>query len=179
MKCVRLRFMWRWGMSFLAIVFIAGTVLSWFYFFGGGRADDRPLEPGKQHEWSEYSIMAGDGRIWVALIPNCSLELRDEPASYGVWYEFQKRDEFLKLLYWMQGGPVYGVQITRPTQGGAEYSIHFSGFIPGGFFGLLAGWSWFGVWRKRRIARQVRCLGCGYSLVGLDGGVCPECGEEI
>ncbi len=177
MRRWRLRLIWRWGVTVLALVFFAGTVLSWFYYFGGERISERPQEPGKQYVWGEYSVMAGDGRIWVTLIPNCSDALRSVPVSFGTWYEFHRRDEYLKLLYWMQGGPVYGFQVTRPTHGGAEYSFHFSGFIPSGFFGLLGGWSWHRVLRKRRLACQVRCGSCGYLLVGLDGGVCPECGE--
>ncbi len=31
-------------------------------------------------------------------------------------------------------------------------------------------------WRRNR---RGSCVGCGYSLVGLDGGVCPECGGEV
>ena len=163
-------------MSLLAILFLAGTVLSWFYYFGGGRISDRPQEPGKQQEWSEYSVMAGDGRIWVTLIPNCNDALRSAPVSFGTWYEFHRRDEYLKMLYWMQGGPVYGLQFTRPTQGGAEYSFHISGFVPSGLFALLAGWSWRGVLKRKKILRMGCCLGCGYSLREIDGGVCPECG---
>lgn len=43
---------------------------------------------------------------------------------------------------------------------------------------LLMFWSWWlvrGVRRGRRLAGC--CEGCGYLLEGLDGGVCPECGE--
>lgn len=37
-----------------------------------------------------------------------------------------------------------------------------------------SGWLVRGVKRRRRLAGC--CVGCGYSLVGLEGGVCPECG---
>lgn len=43
---------------------------------------------------------------------------------------------------------------------------------------VMVGWSWWlvrGVKRRRRLVGC--CVGCGYSLEGLDGGVCPECGE--
>ena len=33
--------------------------------------------------------------------------------------------------------------------------------------------------RKRRREFVGSCGGCGYSLVGLNGGVCPECGGEV
>jgi len=42
---------------------------------------------------------------------------------------------------------------------------------------LMVAWSWWlvrGVKRRRWLAGC--CVGCGYSLEGLDGGVCPECG---
>ena len=32
--------------------------------------------------------------------------------------------------------------------------------------------------RDRRLTRHERCPACGYSLAGLPGGVCPECGRE-
>ena len=34
---------------------------------------------------------------------------------------------------------------------------------------------WFVRWVR---GRRGCCVSCGYSLVGLDGGVCPECGGE-
>ncbi len=44
---------------------------------------------------------------------------------------------------------------------------------------VMVGWSAWLIWNQRR-RRQLNsgcCGGCGYSLEGLDGGVCPECGE--
>lgn len=32
--------------------------------------------------------------------------------------------------------------------------------------------------RVRSILRKGRCIGCGYDLSGLGGGVCPECGRQ-
>lgn len=32
--------------------------------------------------------------------------------------------------------------------------------------------------KKQLRILEDRCVGCGYSLVGLDGGVCPQCGEK-
>jgi hypothetical protein len=43
---------------------------------------------------------------------------------------------------------------------------------------LMLGWSGLLYWNPGRRRRLVAgcCVGCGYSLAGLDGGVCPECG---
>ena len=35
------------------------------------------------------------------------------------------------------------------------------------------------LWRTDRRAMPWQCPKCGYDLRGLDGGVCPECGESI
>lgn len=38
-------------------------------------------------------------------------------------------------------------------------------------------WFWFGLFRRWRWGRGNRCLGCGYSLVGVVAARCPECGR--
>ena len=43
---------------------------------------------------------------------------------------------------------------------------------------ILAGWSLWLVRGRQKLRRLVGCCGeCGYSLEGLAGVVCPECGE--
>jgi hypothetical protein len=48
--------------------------------------------------------------------------------------------------------------------------------LPLMLFGVLSSYSVLEERRRRRVFAGL-CGGCGYSLAGLDGGVCPECGE--
>ena len=47
---------------------------------------------------------------------------------------------------------------------------------PSVLFAILSYYSFLSERRRRRILAG-HCGGCNYSLHGLDGGVCPECGE--
>jgi hypothetical protein len=60
---------------------------------------------------------------------------------------------------------------------GVQHGVYFSGLIAGGLLGLCTLPSWVGVGKRRFRRRRGCCLWCGYSLDGLSGGVCPECGE--
>jgi hypothetical protein len=45
---------------------------------------------------------------------------------------------------------------------------------------LMLGWSLWLVQGQRKLRRGIGyCTGCGYSLVGLNSCVCPECGERV
>tara|TARA_R110000744_G_scaffold99509_1_gene192002 strand:- start:791 stop:1339 length:549 start_codon:yes stop_codon:yes gene_type:complete len=50
--------------------------------------------------------------------------------------------------------------------------------LPLMLFGVLSFYAALEERRRRRILAGL-CGGCAYSLTGLDGGVCPECGEEM
>ena len=46
---------------------------------------------------------------------------------------------------------------------------------------VMVVWSGWLVWKRRELRVRRRrgcCVGCGYLLDGLEGGVCPECGAE-
>ena len=165
-------------MTLLALVAIGGTVLSWFYYYGGGCTVVDPYENDGWGRWSRYSLMAAEGRVWISQTPACSSCWGSPPSESSSRLSFYKPDPFYKEigLYW-GSNPFLGTQTIGSTNG-TEYQTYFSGFLPGGFFGLLAAWSWCGAWKRRRLSRQGCCSGCGYSLEGLGEGVCPECGEE-
>jgi len=177
MRRGRLRSCWRWGVTLIAAVLVVGTVLSWFYYLRLGYAVDQPRMPGEQRVWSEYSAVVGEGRIWVDLLPRCSDVFRSEPSSFGFQSDLNQQRSIYRAAYWMYGDRIWGLEIDRSNQGGSHTRIYLSGFVPAGIFGLLSAWSWIGVLRRRNKLREGGCQACGYSLAGLDGGVCPECGE--
>lgn len=61
--------------------------------------------------------------------------------------------------------------------------ISVSSYLPAGIAVVLGvvlfGFTRFRLWIMEVGLDSVECSSCGYSLVGLDGGVCPECGGEV
>lgn len=45
--------------------------------------------------------------------------------------------------------------------------------------GLAVWWITRAILGRTFVVRQMECVGCGYSLVGLTSDICPECGNEI
>lgn len=173
----RLRLVGRWGVSLFALVLIGGTVLSWFYYFGWTKRVVAPFRNDRT------VLMAGDGRVWITLRRpvrrSCFANLYETPqVGSSSEFVFTVAREYMQDAYQIGWGNQFAGRINFGSSSVPKYQYYFSGFIPGGFIGLLAMWSWRGVWKRRKLSLLGCCVGCGYSLAGLDGGVCPECGGE-
>ena len=175
MKRGRLRLIGRWGVSFLAVMFLGATVLSWFYHTGVEYIYVHPYGSERYGDWNQHSVYIVDGRVWLIRIDTAYPGWNYHFGLSGFYKQLHPRDSSFKDSMSLDGNLFLGWKSIITSFGpGRQY--YFSGFIPAGIFGLLAAISWRGVWLKRRLSRKGCCDGCGYSLVGLDGGVCPECG---
>ncbi len=125
----------------------------------------------------EFRVDARDGRLTIYVsswwVGNPS------PSSRflwtGGWCGAGEIEESVGLRWW-DGPRWFGVgNRIRMLSDGVDVPLVY----PVVFLGVWSGWLFWGRRRVRVWGRSGRCVGCGYSLEGLDGGVCPECGDGV
>ncbi len=92
----------------------------------------------------------GDGR--KPLATDLSINMRAAPEPFVWWFVVQWPAPESRAWAWVVGVPLWSLLV-------------------------LAGVPGFFLWRRHlRERRAGGCAACGYSLVGLAGAKCPECG---
>jgi len=174
MKRGRLRTVGRWGVwVFTALVLISVPVSFW--------AEPEVMvvyyhEAGSQK--SMYGVWLVDGRLRVARDPVYQPNFLDSRSLETSWANrvtvepgFNTGQIHYRVSWW--AAPTR--QVPSWIFGSRPQALDLPIVYP---TVLLIAWSWWLVTRRRQLAAGC-CVGCGYSLAGLDGGVCPECGEKI
>jgi hypothetical protein len=179
MKRGRLKSVGRWGVwVFTALVLISIPVSVWVkpgLFIQYERPDAaRVLE-----SWSLHLI---DGRVvwlsdkpqtsagWIARNPRFGAQLVEADPGWRVWVGV----EVDRVGFHRFSGSWLKPTVERHQVFGSWIGVPL--ICPAV---LLLVWSGVLIWNPtmRRRLKKGCCEACDYSLAGLDGGVCPECGE--
>lgn len=166
---------WRWGVSLIAVVVLTGTVYSRFYYYGVEYIFVSPYGSASYGDWKQRSVFMIDGQVWLVAIDSEHPAWTHHQGVTGFSYQYHSRHSHFKETISLYGRGLLGWRAVNSSVGPTR-QVYCSGYILGGVLALFAAWSWWGAWRRRKLFREGSCVGCGYSLVGLDGGVCPECG---
>ncbi len=177
MKCQRLRTVGRWSVWVFTAFLIFGTVLSFILQL---RA---VIDRGTEESGITYAIRLSNGvMIYERLAYQADVEY-SQPLTPAVlqdlntkrwsglhweldWNSVRKIGRASKrLTVWKCFVP------TRPHV--SAFSVPLVSLL---LLFLVLSRILYLYDRGRRRALQKSCVGCGYSLAGLDGGVCPECG---
>jgi len=177
----KLRATVRWAATALACGFIGVSAVSWLVRFG--IRWDVFGEDGRSRD----TVFFANGRIWIASQPEWIVDWAHDRLGFwgvGVWSSRASKSLPMTEPYFFGVNPymgtnAYGGLFSVQYATGVQRGVYFSGLIAGGLLGLCALPAWVGVSKRRLRVRRGCCLGCGYSLEGLTGGVCPECGERI
>lgn len=123
---------------------------------------------------------------------NCQLALSLNETSTQ-WANLGLAEGRVALILWDMDSVAPGSNLKDPRFEVTEFSLDPSFFITGGkswgttahliavplwFPLLLIATSTAYLWHTDRRAKPWQCPKCRYDLRGLDGGVCPECGES-
>ncbi len=166
----KLRSCGRWCIWASTLAIIALTVASMFTGFwieiAYEYADDAQT-------MSRASIEINETRIWVDYHPRQRQPWRDLPdpgfrvSATSIDYSSAVIDSH----WWTGIQRWWGGSITGTSRGWSVPLVYPAV--------LMLGWSLLLVWIRRKQWHRVgRCSDCGYSLEGLNGKVCPECGEK-
>lgn len=175
MKRGRLRSVGRWGVfAVTALVLISIPVSVWVEpgMSIVGRQYQKPNT--KQVLDTLYFVDVVELRFRILHDPSHVPNLLGGALPKDEWrfYFWQNSGQAINRLGWLSR-PV--MRSFNSPGGGILREIDCPLVYPAG---LMMGWSVWLIWApsRRRMKGLGRCAGCGYSLAGLDGGVCPECG---
>ena len=173
----RRRIGWHWITSVLLLVCVALVAISWV------SRSSIIIEIVGRSSWDRYGFYLHFGQAEFLYGPNC------EPLTSGhIIFDNQfpnatnaKTSFFERPLSYTVPSEIRSVfgYYKAGHINGTDHVVHFSTLLPTLVFGLLTVLFWtHHVQRKRRQGEAV-CAECGYSLAGLDCGVCPECGDGV
>ena len=134
------------------------------YFFDRDRRD---------YSGSRFGLIGS--AYCTRFVPEPYSELDD--AEYELLSPFEmdervSRDREHRKAEALRSYELRGRSIARPAEILLSSII---GWIPGVLLFWMTVWAWM---RRARI-KPGSCSNCGYSLEGLKGNVCPECGEQF
>jgi len=170
-KRSRLRFVGRWGVWVCTGFVLIGLALS--IWTSIGFKVTRVFKGQKFYYQTVMSAGFDHGRLKMEYIPKLGFSFHDpSPREPGWKYGFQAPYQI-----WMNGDPRWW----GPPHFGQVLRISYQLEMPLAYLGAFTVlWSWWLVrGAKRRRGLIGCCEHCGYSLEGLDGGVCPECGDGV
>ena len=106
-----------------------------------------------------FRLLVSTGRVVHSYDPASVLGLDVEYWSRWPTAEKRSTARWLSPVWWVGGQAIRGpeVSLIYPCVLGVVWSVL--------------------IWRRRPRFGEGHCSACGYSLEGLAGGVCPECGE--
>ena len=113
----------------------------------------------REQQWIEIRA----GYVCVSRLPediwtNDLVQLGNSNRQRGITFERQ-RPHLAKILW--------------PTRSGMAIIVPLGMPIAGTMIAAIALWRF-----SRRVVRHGCCANCGYSLIGNESGICPECGVE-
>jgi len=163
----KLRTVVRWGVwvcTGLLVILISISI--WL------RPGARVFHNSKTHTNRGVILDLSDGRFRILYASRSPVQHSVQPKNtmlingfdfeyWDRWPTAEKRNtaRWLSPVWWVGGSSIRGpeVSLIYPALIGAVWSVL--------------------IWRRRPRFVAGHCPGCGYSLVGLSRGVCPECGE--
>jgi len=123
-------------------------------------------------DYSEERLKADLDRVWALRDQGVNID-RPRYGTQRLWFRAPIRMQHSKGMFALptlrhrtrQGQWDYGeLNISMP--------ISYALLLSGACSGML-------IWVRRRRAHEDECQSCGYSLEGLMGETCPECGATI
>ncbi len=174
-KRTKLRGVGRWGVwvcTFLVVVSIPVSV--WIVPSAGVNSRRVNLRPIDKIRWVELV----EGRLLFASLPALDVSkgrvLSDQELSEfktGLTFSFRTEPNRNRVVRFHQAWGKPPKLFNNQFVAGLDIPLVY-------LAALLVGWSWWLWWGMKRQRWLAGCCeGCGYLLEGLDGGVCPECGE--
>lgn len=170
MKRQRLRVIGRWGVWGCAVLVSLLAVSSiWLRVGIGIQIPDvrRAYEPRR------VLIGVSNTHLWVQDYSRYSLRVGfsgGQPHTKGLRVEALNRDEFPEARF-------MDVLLPAAVHGGESRGSYQRYSFPLVYpMIVLLGWSLLLIYGCHKRKGVGCCCACGYSLVGLDGVVCPECG---
>jgi len=103
------------------------------------------------------SVITGD--LWIECWPT---SLSGSKLRFSAWWRFRE--------------PILSAQLSWGYDGSRAFLI-FPAWLP--FALVVTGWVLFRLVRRRTVSRTPACKRCGYCLMGLPAGRCPECGTPF
>ncbi|MBO6513042.1 MAG: hypothetical protein JJ974_03650 [Phycisphaerales bacterium] len=173
-KRQRLRGIVRWGVWVCTLLVLVSIPVSvWVVPSAGVNSRRVNLKPIDKVRWVELV----EGRLLFASLPAFDISkgrvLSDQELSEfktGLTFSFRtepnRNREVRFHQAWWKPPKLFNNQFVA----GLDIPLVY-------LAALMVGWSWWlirGVKRRRQLTGY--CQHCGYSLAGLDGVVCPECG---
>ncbi len=165
-----LRVCGRWGVWVCTFFILVGLVCS-AWMMPGMKVQYVQRENG--HPWQQWaSVGFAHGRFVTEYMPKDGFSLHG-PGPKKLGWNIHVENNF--SLWWGQEKRWW----IPPRYRIVFVDLAYQWSIPLAYPALLMSF-WSG-WLVRGVNRQRRLIGCcdhcGYSLEGLGGGVCPECGE--